>query len=81
MTTTPSSTTAKGFREDGAEFQNINLNDLNFKNEIRTEGEISAASREVDVIGVHLPIKDGLQCDGKDTLSDDEAAGEPLMNV
>ena len=47
-----------------------------------TEQEIENISNRLDEKGVHLPIKDGLEYDGEDNLSDDgDIANGPLKTI
>ena len=50
---------------------NSRLDDLDFDLDPQPD-IVTEASKNIDDIGVNLPIKDGLKHDGKDTLSDDE---------
>ena len=56
------------------------IGDIDFPHKRRQdEVEIDHASEWANEMGVHRPIKDGLENDGSVTLSDDEDSGPPNL--
>ena len=54
------------------DLQDARIQDLCFKNDRRSSEDTEEESKRIDEVGVHLPIKDGLNDDGRDTLSEEE---------
>ena len=53
-------------------FEDGDVNTLFDTQSTASEDAVEETSRQLDERGIHRPIKDGLENDGKDTLSDDD---------
>ena len=72
MWTGASSSSTPARVQGDEEFTDIRIDDIDFSNDLRSREEVAQATARADKAGAELPIKDGLDQDVREWLSEDE---------